>query len=358
MMARVDYSINGTYFRSFDAHVSKSNGLIDKLEPKKVESHDWPEYHGKQYDLSAARKYKERSISLDMFFVGDDWRDLLSKFNTIMSEFDSPGTQRLIVEPFGFDALVFDVIQSGEVSLDKTFREGRMFGTCRLTMIEPNPVKCVLKLIGSELELKYESDQITTVNIDGNSSTYDGDVEVEDSLCKRHIDSLEFGGRNLLFNSDFKKPILSSNGTYDNWGQHVGKPSVDTDEGIVTIHDGEEISQQVFEENTEYMLSFEGRGDADAVIRGSSSIISKTFISMESEFKRYTLSISLNEIGSNSRLIIGADSGDVEVRKVKLEKGTRDTDWTVAIEEIHFITISGDIKNLETNAEEIIYGNN
>lgn len=179
MANKVSYILNGKVFGEYGAYVSQSHGLVDKLEPKKVLSFDWPEYDGTQYDLGARPKYKERIITLDMFFLGDNWQDLLDNFESIMSEFDRVGTQRLIVYPMGYDELVFDVIRSGVTPLNKQFNDGQMVGTSTLSLVEPYPIKVVLKYsdVSSTVNIKYESQQQTIININGNETIHSGDVE-------------------------------------------------------------------------------------------------------------------------------------------------------------------------------------
>jgi|SRR5690625_3730394 len=139
MALGVKYSINGVDFETNEAYVSQSHGLIDIPDPKPVLSHEWPDENGTVYDLEEAPKFKERHIALDMFFTGKDWATIKANFDTIMSEFDNEGTQTLKVKPFEHTTLEFEVILREGVTLQKTFRDERMFGICTLNLTEPEP---------------------------------------------------------------------------------------------------------------------------------------------------------------------------------------------------------------------------
>lgn len=182
-MGSVKYSLNGKKFEDYDAYVGQSHGLVDKLERKPVMTHDWPEYNGRQYDLAVSPKYKERIITLDMFVMGNDWDAVTANLNAILDELDKPGTQRLVVEPFNYKPLVFDVIQDGAVNVQKRFEEGFNFCTFSLGLMEPEPVKRVFKKGSGSFTMNYESDQNTAVNIDGSRTDYnDSNVSVSETL--------------------------------------------------------------------------------------------------------------------------------------------------------------------------------
>lgn len=181
-MSKVIYQINDKVFEDFGCFVSKSNGLIDVPEPKQRLTFDWAEYHGTFFDLEAPIRYKERKISLDVFFVGDNWDMLKQNFNAITGELSKKGTQRLVVKPFNFNPLVFDVIQDGAITLDKTFDKGKMYGVAKINLIEPIPIKRTIHAGRIDLGVAYNSNQQTIININGGEFIYDGDVDIVFSL--------------------------------------------------------------------------------------------------------------------------------------------------------------------------------
>ena len=155
-MGEVRYSINGKYFKDYGVYVSDSDGLFDALKRKKVNTYDWAEYHGSSLDLSSP-KFEAREITLKGFVVGDSWVSMKFRFDTIISELQKAGTQRLLIEPFGLKPLPYEVYMEDSSELQKTFSDGKMVGIFTLKLIEPNPIKKVLRVNGSMLRLSYNS---------------------------------------------------------------------------------------------------------------------------------------------------------------------------------------------------------
>lgn len=161
-MAEVRYSVNGKYFKDFGVSISESDGLFHQLKRKSVNSYDWAEYHGTAPDLSNP-KFEAREITLKGFVVGSNWEQMKSNFDTIVGEFQKAGTQRLLIEPFGLKALPFEVYMDSGTPLDKKFRQGRTVGFFTLKLIEPNPIKNVLKVWGASISLSYQSSTETEI---------------------------------------------------------------------------------------------------------------------------------------------------------------------------------------------------
>ena len=155
-MGEVRYSVNGKYFKDYGVYISSSDGLFDALKRKKVNTYDWAEYHGSSLDLSSP-KFEAREITLKGFVVGDSWVSMKFRFDTIISELQKAGTQRLLIEPFGLKPLPYEVYMEDSSELQKTFSDGKMVGIFTLKLIEPNPIKKVLRVNGSMLRLSYNS---------------------------------------------------------------------------------------------------------------------------------------------------------------------------------------------------------
>lgn len=162
-MGEVRYSINGKYFKDYGVYISSSDGLFDALKRKKVNTYDWAEYHGSSLDLSSP-KFEQREISLKGFVVGDNWVSMKFRFDTIISELQKAGTQRLLIEPFGLKPLPYEVYMEDSSELQKTFSDGKMVGIFTLKLIEPNPIKKVLRVNGNMLRLSYNSDTETEIS--------------------------------------------------------------------------------------------------------------------------------------------------------------------------------------------------
>lgn len=153
----IKHSINGKNFRDYGVRVSMTKGIANTLKRKPVRAFEWAEYHGVSLDLSNP-VFQEREIELDCFISGNDWADLFAQFTrSIRDEFAKPGTQRLLIEPFGFKPIPYEVFMMDEVKVDKVFKTGPMIATFTLKLIEPNPIKKVLRVIGNTVSLSYES---------------------------------------------------------------------------------------------------------------------------------------------------------------------------------------------------------
>lgn len=178
MNDKVVYNLNGYNLTENEIFVSKSEGLTDLPKQKPRLTFDWAEYDGVFYDFEDYPRYKQRFISLNMFIIGQDWEEIIIKFQIVKSELSKQGTQRLVIEPFNFFPLVYDVILDGEIKLNKDFREGRMYGTFKLNLIEPVPIKRIIRADGLTVGVRYQSFQQTIVNVNGAEHVYEGDVDV------------------------------------------------------------------------------------------------------------------------------------------------------------------------------------
>lgn len=162
-MGEVIYSINGHYFKDYGVYVSDSQGIMDALVRKPTKSYNWHEYHGESVDLSEP-KFEAREISLSCFIDGENYEQMFLNFqNIIIEQFQKSGTQRLMIEPFGYKPLVYEVYMKEGVKLDKTFKEGKMVGIFNIKLIEPNPIKKVLYLSSNTLNLSYNSSKETEI---------------------------------------------------------------------------------------------------------------------------------------------------------------------------------------------------
>lgn len=356
-MGEVRYSVNGKYFRDWNVYVSDSEGLFDALKRKKVNSYQWAEYHGQSVDLSNP-KYEAREITLKCFVVGDNWVAMKANFDALISEFQKSGTQRLLIEPFGLKPLPYEVYMEDSSELQKTFREGKMAGVFALKLIEPNPIKKVLYLTGSSLNLAYNSPKETEIFYgNGLKETASGNVSLSGkTLADRVVSGYAFEGRNLIRQSDFTVHGLGNWGVtggvisnYENEGLLFQLSSVD--QGIYSsqpIKAGETYTLSIwtkatYQESTGVRLGFNG-GDIVAVnIPTSNSKFTKT-------------SVNLVANNDNDAVIIYNMGGvnNFFLKYIKLEKGTVATPYSIAPEDEKIIIIAGnvdEITGLTTNAE-------
>lgn len=209
---QVRYSINGHYLKDFGIYVSESKGIADALNRKAVQKYDWAEYHGASVDLSNP-KYEEREIELKCFVRGADWEQMFNNFNSIIrDQFSKGGTQRLMIEPFNYKALVYEVYVTDDVQVSKRFRNGEMFGVFSLKMKEPNPIKKVLKVTGETFSLSYDSEAETEVFWgDGTKSVFPGNVSEDKDYA---FPSYQISGYSIVEQSNINPDHYQANGNY------------------------------------------------------------------------------------------------------------------------------------------------
>ncbi|KUJ56454.1 hypothetical protein [Chryseobacterium aquaticum] len=203
-MIEVKYFINYKNFRDYGVYVSDSIGIADELEKKPIQTYDWAEFHGISPDLRNI-KFKERKIELKCFIDGENWEDMLINFKAFKEQLSRTGTQRIHIVPFEFKPLAYEVFMQDDIVLDKTFREGRMVGIFSINLIEPNPIKKILKTSLDKFQLSYDSATETEIFFgDGTKQTARGNVNFSKNY---ESPSYESSGINLVsisgVNGDF-----------------------------------------------------------------------------------------------------------------------------------------------------------
>ena len=333
-MGEVRYSINGKYFKDYGVYVSSSLGLLDALKRKPIKTFNWPEYHGESLDLSNP-KYEAREIVLNCFVTGDNYEEMFINFrNIVMSEFQKSGTQRLLVEAFGLKALPYEVYLIDDVKLLKEFKNSKTVGVFQLKLIEPNPIKKVLYLVGNTLNLSYNSTQETEIFYgNGTKDLVKTNASISGkNLTNRIVSDYLYSGRNLILNSDNEWNLTSASWVY--------LP----------------LSQKLIEGKT-YIFSceyFENTGSTNFdiglnIINGYNYSIKE--IPINQPF------VATAEMATKTHLSfanqLGTAGSKVAIHYPKLEVGYHQSDYTPAPEDEKFIIIAGDIDgitNLTTNA--------
>lgn len=140
----VKYSIDGYYLDGFDIYVSGSDGITDKPEIKDLTGYDWGGYDGTQYHTGDLR-YKERTISLQCFMECNGYDDFISKAMVFLTLLSKAGTHRLMIEAGSAKPLVYEVFCKDAIDLSKAWNPGKFVATFTIKLIEPEPVKMVLK---------------------------------------------------------------------------------------------------------------------------------------------------------------------------------------------------------------------
>jgi uncharacterized ubiquitin-like protein YukD len=339
-MGEVRYSINGNYFKSFGIYVSESKGLGDTLKRKKSNSFDWSEYNGSSIDLMRPR-YESREIELNCFIEGPNWQLLFDKFNTIIrDEFSKSGTQRLLIEPFGYKAMPYEVYLEDSVQLTKRFKDGQMFGTFSLKLIEPNPIKKVIYFTGSSLNLSYNSQSETEIFYgNGLKETAKGNVSLSGKVLANKVVNGDFNGRNLVLNSNIR---LETNSYY--LGEiSLSEDLIENQEYTITFYGILALGQKV------YIGHSPSTADVVFSEKTNEGVYQKTFVfNKDIDFPNDFLNKLVLYNYPNTGNLTGY------IKKIKLEKSNKATDWTPAPEEEKYIIIAGnvdEITNVTTNGD-------
>lgn len=148
----VEYYIDGANFKEFGVYVSDSKGLVGRLSRKDALTVDWDNYHGIVRDKKRPR-FKERTIELTCFIEASSRSAYVEWVNLFFDKFDTEGNHRLKVEYDGkAKPLVYEVELLDEVDPDKKwgmYNSDLMVGTFKLKLTEDEPVKKVLRHIGT-----------------------------------------------------------------------------------------------------------------------------------------------------------------------------------------------------------------
>jgi PKD repeat protein len=157
----VVYKLDGIDLKTYGVCISSSDGLLSKPKLKAPVSLNWETYNGDVVDLSK-RYYESREIQLGCLILADSNADLITKCNTFLALFDQAGTRRLSVTVDSSEPLCFEVYISDNVDIKKTWSSDNLIGTFNLKLIEPEPVKRVLKYTRTSVSDKTVSITLTS----------------------------------------------------------------------------------------------------------------------------------------------------------------------------------------------------
>lgn len=175
----VEFHINNINFRSLGVVVERLGGVLDmpaRKDPLKV---DWEDYHGEVVDLMKP-VFDVREIELKCWMKAGSKDELASNWLQLRQIFEAPGTQRLQIDA-GTKPLLFDVYHPGTLEVENKWRNtGPYFARFTLNLVEPIPVKRVLRVSGSSCSITLTSRKLlaiswgdgqTTMNVYGNGVT-------------------------------------------------------------------------------------------------------------------------------------------------------------------------------------------
>lgn len=183
------YTIDGVDFKDYGVCVSGSSGIIDRPQLKTQKTASWDSYNGISVDLN--NKYFEaRTITLDCFIAAGNKVDFIVKLNKFYELFENNGTQRLMIAVHPTKVLVYEVFLEDGIPISKTFNKYTNVGKFPLKLIEPSPVKRVLKHICSGTStntctISMHTDKMVNIYWGDGTVDYDinGDVPADDDAA-------------------------------------------------------------------------------------------------------------------------------------------------------------------------------
>lgn len=172
------YLLDGVDFKTFGVYVSGSDGILNRPKLKAPASLSWDNYHGESVDLMH-KFYESREITLSCFVKAESKMDFIKCVAEFEAQFDKKGTNRLVVDVHPIKPLIYEVYCKDAIEITKEWSDELMVGTFKLKLIEPEPVKRVLKHIRISEETKTCTITLTTtklVNIYWGDGSVDYDI--------------------------------------------------------------------------------------------------------------------------------------------------------------------------------------
>lgn len=140
------YLLDGVDFKTYGVYVSGSDGIMNRPKMKAPASLNWDNYHGESVDLSH-KFYESREITLSCFIKAESKMDFIKKIAAFEQQFDKTGTNRLTIDVHPVKPLIYEVYCKDAIEISKEWSDELMVGTFKLKLIEPEPVKRILKHI-------------------------------------------------------------------------------------------------------------------------------------------------------------------------------------------------------------------
>lgn len=174
--------LDGVNFKEYGIYVSGSDGVLNRPKLKDPASLSWDNYHGESVDLTH-KFYEPRDITLSCFVKADSKKDFIRKVVSFQRQLDKTGTNRLTIDIHPVKPLIYEVYCKDAIEITKEWNDGLMVGTFKLKLIEPEPVKRVLRHVRHgeptrTCSIKMTSDKY--VNIYWGDGSVDYDIRGED----------------------------------------------------------------------------------------------------------------------------------------------------------------------------------
>lgn len=187
----LSYLIDGVDFKKYGVFVSGSDGILNRPKLKTPTTISWDDYHGESVDLMH-KFYEPREITLSCFKKASSKIDFITELAAFERQFDKQGTQRLVIDVHPVKPLIYEVYCKDAIEITKEWNDQLMVGTFKLKLIEPEPVKRVLKHIRVGEATKTCTIKLTTrkyVNIYWGDGTVDYDVFGTDKVISHDYEA-------------------------------------------------------------------------------------------------------------------------------------------------------------------------
>jgi hypothetical protein len=157
------YRINGIDIKEqCGVCVASSEGIVNLPKLKKPQSYSWADRHGEVVDLEH-KYYEAREISLSCFLNAPTREEFIRRLIDFEELFTRTGTLQLMIEAVSGKPLVYQVYCPDGISVTKEWSDSLMVGTFKLKLIEPEPLKRVLRFTGGGTGAAACSIRVTTV---------------------------------------------------------------------------------------------------------------------------------------------------------------------------------------------------
>lgn len=170
--------IDNVDLREMGIYVSASDGILNRPKLKTPASVSWDNYHGAAVDLMH-KFVEQREITLSCFCKAANKIEFIKRITEFQQMFDKKGSNRLVFDIHPTKPLIYEVYCSDTIEVVKEWSDSLMVGTFKLKLIEPEPVKRMLKHIRINASTKTCRIEINTpkyVNIYWGDGHVDYDI--------------------------------------------------------------------------------------------------------------------------------------------------------------------------------------
>lgn len=191
-MGKVNYYINGIDIRSYGVHVGAGKGLLSLPERKKGVSHSYDNEHGISVDTESCF-VKERKITLNCFTDKMTHSQFLTALANFKLALMTGGLFQLMLSIEGTEPIPYMVYWDGKADVTPRYNGYRQVGTFELTLVEPEPVKRVWKVVtatsGVHVGINLSSGLSKYYNIYWGDGDADTAISIGESIVHEFVDA-------------------------------------------------------------------------------------------------------------------------------------------------------------------------